>query len=160
MNLRTPSSARCLSAVSILLPLIFVFVSGSLGAQETVRSAVVPPSKAPALSPQEQNGEMLFFQRCALCHLPPLVGATDGARLPFGPLLYGYMDNARNEARVRQVIMNGGAEMPGFQYGLTPTQIEDIVAYMKTAPMKTPPEWFVAAQKRSATPGRGGNPVD
>jgi mono/diheme cytochrome c family protein len=143
-----------------MLALLMGYTGSSLTAQEQARSAVVQPMKGPVLSPQEKHGEMLFFQRCALCHLPPLVGATDGARMPFGPLLYGYMDNARNEARVRTVIMEGGAQMPGFKYGLTPPEIEDIVAYMKTAPMKTPPEWFVAAQKRSATPGRGGNPVD
>jgi mono/diheme cytochrome c family protein len=140
-----------------MLPLFIplVGIGASPGAQEPVRSAVVPPAKGPGLSPQEQNGEMLFFQRCSLCHLPPLAGPGSGARLPFGPLLYGYMDNARNEARVREVILKGGAQMPGFQYGLTPTEVEDIVAYMKTAPMKTPPQWFVEAQKRGAATGRG-----
>jgi mono/diheme cytochrome c family protein len=142
-----------------MLAVLKVFSGGSLSAQETARTAVVPPMKGPMLSPQEKHGEMLFFQRCALCHLPPLVGATDGARLPFGPLLYGYMDNARNEARVRTVIMEGGAQMPGFKYGLTPSEIEDVVAYMKTAPMKAPPQWFVEAQKRVPTAGRG-NAVD
>jgi mono/diheme cytochrome c family protein len=127
----------------------------SLFAQQPARSGVVQPATGPALTAQEEHGAMLFFQRCSLCHLPPLAGPGSGARLPFGPLLYGYMDNARNEARVRTVIMDGGAQMPGFKYGLTPTEIEDIVAYMKTAQMKTPPQWFVEAQKRGAATGRG-----
>jgi mono/diheme cytochrome c family protein len=111
------------------------------------------------LTPQEKHGEMLFFQRCSLCHLPPLVGPNDGARMPFGPLLYGWMDSARNESRIRQVIQLGGAQMPGFQYGLTAGEIDDIVAFMKSAPMKTAPEWFTQAQKRSPR-GRGERPVD
>jgi mono/diheme cytochrome c family protein len=155
MTPHVPSPARFFLGAAIVLAWITVFVGSGLSAQQPTRSAVVPPAKTPALSAQEQNGEMLFFQRCSLCHLPPLAGPGSGSRLPFGPLLYGYMDNARNEARVRQVIMNGGAQMPGFQYGLTPTEIEDIVAYMKTAPMKTPPQWFVEAQKRGAATGRG-----
>ena len=159
MTARAPSSTQCVAAAAFMLALLTVFSGGSLNAQEQARSAVVAPAKGPVLSPQEKHGEMLFFQRCALCHLPPLVGASDGARLPFGPLLYGYMDNARNEARVRTVIMEGGAQMPGFKYGLTASQIDDIVSYMRTAPMKAPPQWYVDAQKRAPTTGRG-NAVD
>jgi mono/diheme cytochrome c family protein len=122
--------------------------------------AAQQPAAASKLSPQESHGEMLFFQRCSICHLPPLVGPADTARLPFGPLLYGFMDNARNADRARQVIMIGGAQMPGFQYGLTASEVDDILAYMKSAPMKTPPEWFLQAQKRPPR-GRGGErPVD
>lgn len=136
---------------SAMAAALFAVLWGSLPAAQQ--------SGAPSLAPQEKNGEMLFFQRCSICHLPPLVGPSDSGRLPFGPLLYGFMDNARNESRVRQVIRLGGAQMPGFQYGLQPTEIEDIVAYMKSAPMKTPPEWFAQAQKR-APRGRGQLPVD
>lgn len=138
------------SATAVIVALFLLCPGGPLIAQVSDRDS--------ALSPQEQHGEMLFFQRCSLCHLPPLVGPADGARLPFGPLLYGYMDNARNETRVRQVIRLGGAQMPGFQYALEPAEIEAVVAYLKSSEMRTPPEWFVQAQARG--PGMGRRPID
>jgi mono/diheme cytochrome c family protein len=155
MNLRAPAPVLFVVATLATAGLLTFGPHVSLSAQQPARAGVVQPSKTPALTAQEEHGAMLFFQRCSLCHLPPLAGPGSGARLPFGPLLYGYMDNARNEARVRQVIMNGGAQMPGFQYGLSPTEIEDIVAYMKSAEMKAPPQWFVEAQKRGPATGRG-----
>ena len=93
---------------------------------------MIPSSPMRALTATEQNGEMLFFQRCSLCHLPPLVGPGQGARLPMGPLVYGFMDTPRNAARVKTVIQNGGAKMPGFKYGLSATEIDNIVAYIKS----------------------------
>jgi len=136
-----------------LLVVLLLLGGPSLAAQQA--------SKEAALSPQEKQGEMHFFQKCSICHLPPLVGPGQSARLPFGPLLYGFMDNARNETRVRQVIRNGGAQMPGFQYGLQPAEIEDVVAYLKSSAMKTPPAWFAKAQTVAPGAGRGGGtPVD
>ena len=151
MKVRSPS-VQMASAMGILVVLLLV-QGRPLAAQQ--------PSKEPALSAQEKQGEMHFFQRCSICHLPPLVGPGQSARLPFGPLLYGFMDNARNETRVRQVIRNGGAQMPGFQYGLQPAEIEDIVAYLKSSAMKVPPAWFTKAQTVAPGAGRGGaGPVD
>ena len=118
------------------------------------------PDGETALSPQEKHGEMLFFQRCSLCHLPPLVAPTQPARLPVGPLLYGYLDTPQNETRVRPIIENGGVLMPGFRYSLTPDDIDAVVAYMRTPEMATPPEWFVEAQARGRTRDGGGDPVD
>lgn len=121
--------------------------------------AVVQPAAAAALTAAQLNGEMLFFQRCSLCHLPPLVGPGQAARLPFGPLVYGFMDTPRNEDRVRTIIQNGGAQMPGFRYGLSAAEIDNIVAFMQTPVMKTPPQWFLTAQKSGRGAG-GFNPVD
>ncbi len=149
MKARAPS-AQIAAAPAVIVALFLLCWGGPLVAQQS--------NKESALSPQEKHGQMLFFQRCSLCHLPPLVGPTDGARLPFGPLLYGYMDNARNETRVRQIIRLGGAQMPGFQYALEPGEIEDVVAYMKSSTMKSPPEWFAQAQARGA--GAGRRPID
>ena len=143
MNVRTVVSAVAVVLLTLLL-------GSPLAAQQPA---------SPKLSPQETHGEMLFFQRCSLCHLPPLVGPADSARLPFGPLLYGFMDTPRNADRARQVIMIGGAQMPGFQYGLSASEVDDVVAFLKSPPMKKAPEWFLQAQKR-APRGRGERPVD
>lgn len=123
-------------------------------------AAAVAPAPMRTLTPAEQNGEMLFFQRCSLCHLPPLVGPGQAARLPFGPLVYGFMDTPRNAARIKTVIQNGGAKMPGFKYGLSATEIDNIVAFMQTPGMKTPPEWYQTAVKSGRGGADGLNPVD
>ena len=151
MKVRAPS-VQIASATGVLVAVLLLGEGRPLVGQQSAKEA--------ALTPQEQQGQMYFFQKCSICHLPPLVGSTQAARLPFGPLLYGYMDNARNETRVRQVIRNGGAQMPGFQYDLQAADIEAIVAYMKSSMMKPPPEWFTKAEARGPGTGRGGGPVD
>ena len=112
------------------------------------------PVKLATLTPQEKSGEAVFYQRCSICHLPPLVGQAQGARLPFGPLLYGIVSTGQMETRARQAIRNGGAQMPGFQYAIQAQDIENIVAYLKSSAMKTPPEWFEKAMTRGMAGGR------
>jgi len=144
--MKPQTQAIRIAPVTGVIAALLLILQGPMIAQEA--------SKKPALSPQEKQGEMRFFQRCSICHLPPLVGPTQGARLPFGPLLYGYTDKASNEVRVRQVIRDGGVQMPGFQYSLTPAEIEAIVAYLKSPVMKAPPDWFSKAQARGIDSGR------
>ena len=40
---------------------------------------------------------------------------------------------------MREVIANGTPRMPGFKYHFEPTQIEAIVAFLKTIPTPPPP---------------------
>jgi mono/diheme cytochrome c family protein len=40
---------------------------------------------------------------------------------------------------MREVISNGTPRMPGFKYHFEPTQIEAIVAYLKTIPAPPAP---------------------
>lgn len=145
--------------VQLASAMVIVAAGAALFQGGGVRAQVQNPAP-PTLSAQEQNGEMLFFQRCSLCHLPPLVGPGQAARLPFGPLLYGFMDNPRNAARVHAVIRTGGPQMPGFQYGLSASEIEDVVAFMKTPGMKAAPQWYLEARKSGRGAGDQGNPVD
>jgi mono/diheme cytochrome c family protein len=51
-----------------------------------------------------------------------------------GPLLNGLFSGSkpRPEAVVRGFILKGTPKMPGFQYGLEPKQIDQIIAYLKT----------------------------
>ncbi len=39
---------------------------------------------------------------------------------------------------MRQVISDGTPRMPGFKHHFQPTQIDAIVAYLKTIPASTP----------------------
>jgi mono/diheme cytochrome c family protein len=79
-----------------------------------------------------QAGKKIFYQRCSVCHLPPLRGRTAGVKA-YAPSLKGVVSDAETEQHARDIIRKGSGEiMPGFQYGLQPEQIDDIVAFLKT----------------------------
>jgi mono/diheme cytochrome c family protein len=85
---------------------------------------------------------MLFLQRCSVCHLPKEVKPTFDVpqelwwkTLPsYGPSLTGVFKNAKpdREKFIREAIAKGGPNMPGFQYGLEPKDIDALIAYLKT----------------------------
>ena len=98
----------------------------------------------PALSEAALNGRILWVQRCALCHDP----VTSSGRAP-GPWLDKQTVGARGEARVRERIAMGSTTMPGFQYALQPTQVDNLIAFLNTvSPDERPP----AAQRTGAQP--------
>jgi mono/diheme cytochrome c family protein len=39
---------------------------------------------------------------------------------------------------IREYIRNGSKKMPGFKYGLEPSEIDAIVEYLKTVPKAAP----------------------
>jgi mono/diheme cytochrome c family protein len=84
-----------------------------------------------SLNDTERAGRQLLAQNCGVCHLPPAFNART-----FGPRLSkdtaGGMDVA-----IRQIITEGTQRMPAFKHNLQPTQIDSIIAYLKTVP--TPP---------------------
>ena len=90
------------------------------------------------LTEQQNRGAGIFIQHCALCHLDKTFG-TGGTkfccvRSP-GPKLGGLFKDAGpdQEKALRDFIVSGGPTyMPAFKYGLTPKEIDDIVAYLKT----------------------------
>ena len=104
-----------------------VLLPKDAGAQSKPTSS--PESK---LSGQEERGKGLYLQKCALCHLPKIQKPkTVPALSPIPPgLLKGA--SPTKEAAVRQLIMKGTPNMPGFQYGLEPKELDDVIAYMKT----------------------------
>jgi mono/diheme cytochrome c family protein len=115
-------------------------------AQEAAGSSEPPPArelpiKHPAgtkLTEQETRGAGIFIQHCALCHLDKTFGAGGSKYCcikPLGPRLQGMFKdiNADEEKAMRDFILNGGPTyMPAFKYGLTPKEIDDIIAYLKT----------------------------
>jgi mono/diheme cytochrome c family protein len=88
-------------------------------------SAFVAPL---ALSETEMRGRKLFAQRCANCH-----GAT--AQRP-GPLLGQQTVGRLGADSIREKVRKGSSMMPGFEYTLETSRIDDIVAFLKTY---TPP---------------------
>ena len=84
--------------------------------------------KAP-LTPQQSRGEGLYLQHCALCHAAKVVKPHKSV----GPNLSGVLADAgpEQEKAIRQFILTGADKMPGFQYGLKPSELDDIIAYLK-----------------------------
>jgi mono/diheme cytochrome c family protein len=84
------------------------------------------------LSEQETRGEGIFFQRCSLCHLPRKL--KFGSPAAAGPVLSGqFKDAGPDQLKVlRAYILKGGPGMPGFQYGLEPKEVDDLIAFLKT----------------------------
>jgi len=77
------------------------------------------------LTETELKGRGLFAQRCANCH-----GGT--TRNP-GPLLGQQTVERLGESSIREKIRKGSPVMPGFEYSLEPAQIDQIIAFLKTA---------------------------
>jgi len=87
---------------------------------------------AEKLNEQEMRGEGLFLQRCSLCHLPRKL--KFGSPPVIGPSLVGQFkdSNADQQKTLRNFILKGGPDMPGFQYGLEPKEVDDLIAFLKT----------------------------
>jgi len=87
---------------------------------------------AAKLSEEERRGEGLFLQRCSICHLPRKL--KFGSPPVIGPILSGqFKDATPEQMKVLQgSILKGGPDMPGFQYGLEPKEVDDLISYLKT----------------------------
>jgi len=86
-------------------------------------------------------GRALYRQYCSTCHGPQ--GRGDGpAASAMNPKPRNHTDghymNALSDAYLTQVISEGGAAvqrsplMPSWQGTLTPQQIQDVIAYLRT----------------------------
>jgi mono/diheme cytochrome c family protein len=92
----------------------------------TAAQAQQPP--LPQLNPVQTQGRAIFSKSCTICHLPPQLGSGT-----FGPQLSrASLDG--DAAVLRDVISNGMPHMPAFKHMYQPTQIDSIVAYLKTVP--------------------------
>ena len=107
-----------------LLALAGLFLVAGCSAEKKA----APP---PPLSPQQQNGQRLFSATCQACHEtatntirqgPSLKNLFGKKSLPSGA--------PANDDRVRDAIMMGRPNMPGYQYVFTDEQITDLIAYL------------------------------
>jgi mono/diheme cytochrome c family protein len=118
----------------IIITVIWVAIFYSSGTA-TLRAQSKPaatPSAAEKLGEQATRGEGLFLQRCSLCHLPRKL--KFGSPPVIGPILSGQFKDATPDQlkTLRGFILKGGPDMPGFQYGLEPKEVDDLIAYLKT----------------------------
>ena len=104
-------------------------ISFGIATASLVLLAAPQSSPDATLSQKELSGKRVFMQRCSLCHLPPLGRPAEVKS--FGPALNGYMKTPEIETRSRESIRKGTPRMPGFQYGLTDEEIDNVMAYLK-----------------------------
>lgn len=69
-----------------------------------------------------------------------------------GPWLGAETIQQRGEAMVRAVINSGTPRMPSFRYGLKPTQVDQLIAFLQTVTpdQKPTPEQLKACSSQSA----------
>lgn len=88
----------------------------------------------PVMNARARQGEALFQQHCITCH-----NKQPGDATPFGPPnLHGIFSKNPlvkppiTPQRAVQIIKNGVAPMPPFAGVLTNSQIDALIAYLKT----------------------------
>lgn len=86
-----------------------------------------------SLTDQQRLGRQILAQSCAVCHLPSGPGAKT-----YGPSL-NQSTIPEDDDAMRQTILEGTTRMPAFKYFLQPTQIDAIIAYLRTVPAPARP---------------------
>ena len=92
-----------------------------------------PAETGTPLDDTQKLGQRLFYQSCVVCHTKPQI--TSGQ---YGPVLSKNSLNGQEDV-MREFISTGTSRMPGFRFQFEPTQINAIVAYLKTVPAPNPP---------------------
>jgi mono/diheme cytochrome c family protein len=98
-------------------------------AQEGQNAATAVPGK-PQTEPQKR-GEALFAKHCPLCHI--FTNQKKNLKIQASSDLVGlFKDSTISEDAVRQLIQSGIPKMmPGFKYTLEPTELDNLMAYLK-----------------------------
>lgn len=85
-----------------------------------------------ALNDQQRLGRQVLGQACGVCHLPPARSART-----YGPVL-SKASGGGDDALVRKVILEGTPRMPAFKHFLQPSEIDAIIAFIRTVPTPAP----------------------
>jgi cytochrome c6 len=92
---------------------------------------VVLQAATAVAAPQDQTGRSLFNSTCASCHgqngTPTAVGKSLNA-----PDLGSKAVQPQTDAELQQIIANGKGNMPAFNGRLSDSQIDSLVAYIRT----------------------------
>ena len=116
-----PGIGICLAAFRRCSSLLFAFMLAFAS------DGLAQSPNASELTEVQLKGKGMFQQRCAVCHMPVVV---DDDRT-WGPELTAQTVDGR-EAVIREFIRQGTPRMPGFQYGLSSEEIDNIIEYLKT----------------------------
>ena len=97
-------------------------------AQTNARPAESARPPAPQLNAQQLEGLRHFNQACRVCHTKPQLTSPQYAPVLSSGSLGG------SDGAMRAYIANGTQRMPGFRFHFKPTEIDALVAYLKTIP--------------------------
>ena len=98
-----------------------------------VLSPVVASAQQAPLNDQQKRGQQVLAQSCGVCHLPVALNART-----YGPPLNKTAANGDDDI-MREYITNGTPRMPAFKHYLQPSEIDAIIAYVRTVPVQAPP---------------------
>jgi cytochrome c len=114
-------------------------LAGALLAQEPANKTQDPATKTQSKKTANDGaavtrGKEIFEKKCALCHY------ADSDAKKIGPGLKGLSkrgtftvkDGKVTDESLKEWIENGDTQMPPFKDVLEPTQIKDVIAYVKT----------------------------
>jgi mono/diheme cytochrome c family protein len=125
---------KCIASIFLLLLIAYPPVAT---AQQ------VPANRS--LNETQKLGRRIYQQRCGVCHTAPTIRSGI-----YGPVLYkGIVEG--NEDTIKQFIQNGSMRMPGFKYGLAPSEVDAIIEYLKTVPKP---------EKSNSPAGNDKGPID
>ena len=80
---------------------------------------------------QQKRGEAIFFKNCHLCHIFTAQKAKVKVQAPT-ELIGLYKKPTITDEAVRQRIQQGIPRvMPSFQYNFQPSELDDLIAYLK-----------------------------
>jgi cytochrome c len=118
----------------LILGIATLAVAGALLAQDQPEKAAPKKAASPGAAASVARGKEVFEKKCAMCHF------ADSDAKKIGPGLKGISKRGTFTVNGSKVttealttwIENGDALMPGMKESLEPTQIKDVVAYVKT----------------------------
>ena len=79
---------------------------------------------------EQKRGDAIFHKNCHLCHIA--TGQKRSLKINADELVGLFKRPNISEQGVRQLIQTGiPKRMPSFQYNFTPTEVDDLIAYLK-----------------------------
>jgi cytochrome c len=121
-------------AIALVLAWSAIFSARAIAQVKTPSNKKVNNDTLPAVGPASvARGQFVYKDRCAICHF------SESEVKKIGPGLKGIYKRARftdggkvDDASVENRILNGGKDMPPFKAVLNPSQVRDLIAYLKT----------------------------
>ena len=118
----------------VILGTTVLAIATAVAAQDPPASTGTKKTTGHASAGSAARGKEVFEQKCAICHF------ADSDQKKIGPGLKGISKRGTFSVNGNKVttesltkwIENGDSLMPGMKETLEPTQIRDVVAYVKT----------------------------
>ena len=85
------------------------------------------------LNDQQRLGRRVFAQSCGVCHLRPSFNVRT-----YGPML-SKNSSGGDDTRMRNTILEGTPRMPAFKHYLQASEIDAIIAYLRTVAPRAAP---------------------